>query len=303
MRSQHVSYGGWPNCWQLSAGDLEVIVTADVGPRIIRLGFAGGENQFFEHTPDLGRTGGSEFRSYGGHRFWIAPEGPRTMHPDNVAVEVEPLPELVRFTAPAEPSGIQRRIEISMREDSRIRVSHRVYNRGKEELWLAPWALSVMAPGGTAILPLTPRAPHGPQHLLPDTSLAMWSYTDLSDPRWRFSPRLIRLQHAAAGNRRFAMQKIGLRNLDGWLAYYRNGFLFMKRSAGRQGAYPDRDCNLEVFTNEHFIEVETLGPMADLAPGGSVEHVEHWSLTRDFPLPEDDTALFETLAAKADTLR
>jgi hypothetical protein len=37
-----------------------------------------------------------------------------------------------------------------------------------------------------------------------------------------------------------------------------------------------------------MLELETLGPMSDLQPGESVEHIEHWRLFRDVPTPQND---------------
>ena len=56
--------------------------------------------------------------------------------------------------------------------------------------------------------------------------------------------------------------------------------------AGRQ--YPDYGCNLEVFTNPDFLEVETLGPLCALAPGESVSHVERWWLFGSVPPGEGE---------------
>ena len=36
---EKVSYGGWPNCVRLNNGKVELIITTDVGPRVIRFGF------------------------------------------------------------------------------------------------------------------------------------------------------------------------------------------------------------------------------------------------------------------------
>jgi hypothetical protein len=41
---EKVSWGGWPNCYKISNGEVELIVTSDVGPRIMRYGFVGGQN-------------------------------------------------------------------------------------------------------------------------------------------------------------------------------------------------------------------------------------------------------------------
>lgn len=74
IMAERFSYRGWSNAYKLSNGVVELVVTADVGPRILSYGFCGGENQFHEVEQDLGKAGGSEFRLYGGHRLWVSPE-------------------------------------------------------------------------------------------------------------------------------------------------------------------------------------------------------------------------------------
>ena len=37
---------GWPNCWRLANGTVELIVTQDIGPRVMRYGFSGEQNLF-----------------------------------------------------------------------------------------------------------------------------------------------------------------------------------------------------------------------------------------------------------------
>ena len=36
VKIEKASYQGWPNCYQVTNGEVELIVTGDVGPRIIR---------------------------------------------------------------------------------------------------------------------------------------------------------------------------------------------------------------------------------------------------------------------------
>jgi hypothetical protein len=74
-------------------------------------------------------------------------------------------------------------------------------------------------------------------------------------------------------------------NVNTRLAYLLGSELFVKRSQADPGAhYPDFHCSCEIFTNGDFLELETLGPLVDLAPGASVEHVERWSLRRNIHL-------------------
>jgi hypothetical protein len=278
-----LTYANWPNCYRLSDGRVEVIATTDVGPRLIRFGFVGGPNEFVEIAGDLGQVGGHAFRLYGGHRFWHAPEHlVRSYLPDNAPVAVEQLPNGLRLTPPAEPAThLQKELEVALRAGSgRVRVTHRLHNRGLWPVTMAPWGLSAMAPGGTAIVPLPPRGSHA-DNLLPVSSLVAWAYTDLADPRWTWGTRhvLLRSQPGAA-----TPQKLGAMVPDGWLAYARAGHLFVKRFEVRPGqAYPDFGSQAEIFTDHRMLELETLGPLASLAPGAAVEHVEEWQLFDGVP--------------------
>ena len=88
MKLQKTPYGGWKNCIRLTNAEIELIATTDVGPRVIRLGFIGGQNLFKEWKDQLGKTGSDKWVIYGGHRLWHAPEVmPRTYAPDNGPVE------------------------------------------------------------------------------------------------------------------------------------------------------------------------------------------------------------------------
>src|SRR5688572_8385291 len=83
-----IPYGGWQRCARLTCGDTDLIITLDVGPRIIRYGLIGGPNELFESPKDMGKVGGEEYRSYGGHRLWIGPEDSlKTLQPENEPVE------------------------------------------------------------------------------------------------------------------------------------------------------------------------------------------------------------------------
>jgi len=291
---ERLSYRGWNNAYKLSNGNVELIVTADVGPRILSYGFCKGENLFHEVEEDAGKTGGSQFRLYGGHRFWVSPEVERTYYPDNTSVTAAQHGNTFRFTAQREdlPPGthLQKEIEIELAASgSQVRIRHRVTNHDAQPTTLAPWSPTMMGAGGRAILPLSPRIAMDKDHYLPVGVFALWSYTDFSDPRWTMGSSYIQLQQAGKPQGRFKEQMGGIYNACGWGAYFRRGLLFVKRAAIIPGAqYPDFGCNFEVFTNPDFIELETLGPLVELRPGEKAEHIEQWWLFPGVPSGEDD---------------
>jgi len=49
--------------------------------------------------------------------------------------------------------------------------------------------------------------------------------------------------------------------------------------------YTDFGCSFETFTNNEFLEIETLGPLTKVSPGQTVTQVEHWSLHRNVRVP------------------
>lgn len=286
---EHIPYAGWPHCFRLGNDLIDVIATADVGPRIVRVGFRGERNLFKEFADQMGQVGGDDWRVFGGHRLWHAPEAiPRSYQPDNTPLNVIETERGARFVQPMErATGIQKEIEVAVNPTrAALLVTHRLTNHTLWPVELAPWALSVMAPGAVGIIPLPPRGSHE-EHLLPASTLALWAYTDLSDPRYTFCRTALLVTQDPAHR---TDQKIGA-SAAPWIACWLEGFLFAKRITLQAVPYPDHNCTAEIFVNGEVLEVETLGPLARLEPGGVIEHVEEWLLFRDVPRPASDADL------------
>ncbi|HEU4534151.1 MAG TPA: hypothetical protein VFS00_08535, partial [Polyangiaceae bacterium] len=293
---EELSYLGLPRCLRLANADVRLIVATAIGPRVLFYGRHDGRNMLGECPDASVPTALGEFKPWAGHRLWVAPEAkPASYAPDNDPVHVERRGALaVTLRKAADATGVEKSLAVALDEEGPgVTLRHRLVNRGPAPVELAPWALTILRPGGQVLLPLEAFRPHS-EYLLPASSLVLWHYTDLSDPRWAFGPRFVRLRCDAA---RAAPQKIGAAVRRGWAAYHEGGELFVKSVALVEGAaYPDRGCNVETFTAGDFVELETLGPLARLAPGEAVEHVERWELF-DGVAPERDDAAFEASLA------
>jgi hypothetical protein len=280
VKVEKTEYKGWQNCYRVSNGEVELIVTGDVGPRIIRFGFVGGQNLFKEYTEQLGKSGEEKFQARGGDRVWKAPEDPiATWAPDNVPVEIKVTPTGLIAREPIEPlTHLQKEIEVSMSASgTSVTVWHRITNHSLFPLEFAAWALTQMAQGGIAVSGFPPRGRH-PANLEATNPLVMWAYTNLADPRWKFTKKYLTLRQDPNNSE---AQKLGMFNADTWAAYLLNGEAFVKRTkADGSKIYPDFGCSFETFTNNEFLEVETLSPLTKLLPGQTVEQVEHWGLYR-----------------------
>ncbi|MBX3086328.1 MAG: hypothetical protein KF716_32125 [Anaerolineae bacterium] len=281
---EKVSYGGWSNVYRVANQQIELMVTADVGPRIIRFGFVGGDNVFYQDKAVEGKLGGDDWQLYGGHRLWHAPEDAvRTYYPDNQPLTITTSANGLKVVQAVEPpTGIQKEIEITISESNSVRVLHRLRNHNQWSVELAPWALSVMAGGGVGIVPQPPKGVH-PRDLVPAARIIVWPFTYMADPRWTWGNNYIMLRQ---DNNSTASQKFGMSITENWMAYARNGNLFVKTFKHQAGAtYPDLGCSGEMFTNDYMLEVESLGPVANIAPGAAVEHEEHWYLFNNVPMP------------------
>ena len=280
-----VNYQGWANCWQVSNGEVELLLTGDVGPRVMRYGFAGGQNFFKEFADQMGKTGETAWQPRGGHRVWIAPEDiVKSYAPDNAPVAIAMQDGAITCTGPVEAlTGMEKKITVKMAESGTdVELVHEIRNAGAVPYHLAPWSLTMLAQGGTGIHGFPPRGTH-PEMLEPTNPLVMWAFTHLDDPRWRLSRKYLVLRQDPNNTN---PQKLGTYNRHTWGAYLLNGELFVKRYEAIAGAadYPDFGCSFETFTNAEILELETLGPLTTLGPGQSVSHTERWSAHRNVHL-------------------
>lgn len=262
----------------LESGRLRVEALAAAGPRIVRLALAGAN--ILGEVPDIGwDTPWGRFNLRGGHRLWVAPENPPlTSPPDEGDLAVTELGERSLRLERLEPeSGLMKTMEIELaRDEAALKVRHSVRNESGRTIVRAPWPITILPPGGTAILPQQ-RGPIGRNDYLPNRALTFWPYSSVTDARLVLDDELVLVRGGAAPE----PFKIGYLNRAGWTGYLRAGILFCKRCEPQPGRkHADLDCNVEVYTNDRLLELETLGPLARLRPGDEAALEERWELHR-----------------------
>jgi len=314
VKVEKIAYGGWSNCIKMSNGTVELILTTDVGPRVIRYGFVGKENEFYEDPEQMGKTNASEWLAFGGHRLWLAPEAkPRSYFPDSKPIQSVQEGDTIRLIQPTESdNGIAKEIDITLDPaGSHVKLVHKLTNHNLWPVELAPWCLTVMEKNGKAIFPQEPYSPHpdipdepgqviDKRFYLPVRSLVLWSYTNMSDPRWVFTSKYIILKQDPNAKK---PQKMGLSNRQNWGAYLRNGHLFLKKVVYQEGeTYPDDGCSFEAFTNADMLELESLGPMIKLTPEASVTHQEDWYLFDGVQAEDTDAGIDANVLPKVESV-
>lgn len=287
-----VDFGGWQNCLQLSNDSLSLIVTTQVGPRILSLTLNGGENHMALFEDTLGKTNSDQWHSLGGHRLWHSPEGmPRSYSPDTSPIEYELIDDGIFMRQAVEPlTGIRKEMTVTLHpQRGGVRIAHRLTNEGMWPVELSAWPITVMAKGGREVLPQTRRE----TGLLSNRTMTLWPYTHMNDPRVFWGSRYIMLDQDPAITNSF---KIGLSNEDGWGAYFNHGQLFIKRFSHQMDKpYPDGGCSYETYVCGDFLEMESLSPLTTLLPGGHVDHLEQWDLYDNVARPDRDEQQVDAL--------
>lgn len=279
------------DCVELKNDSISLLVTQSVGPRIISLRFNDGENilaelpNFFIKRPD-----GKNFHVYGGHRLWHSPEHmPRTYALDNQPVEIISEKNSLKVSQQVETeTGIEKSIEIKIVEDKpQVIVHHTITNRNLWGVEFAAWAITQLKTGGVAILPQVKED----AGLLPNRSLTLWSYADIKSPHVSWGNDLILVR--AEMDSPF---KIGFPNPRGWLAYWKDKTLFVKRATYQSNmTYYDFGSSSECYCNNEFLELETLSPITKLNPNESITHTETWELYKDVDKPTDEKSAQEII--------
>lgn len=279
------AYGKYGACVEITDGVRSLLVTTDIGPRIIYFGMKGGENIMFEDKGDDINKGGKFFDDnlpgkgiwhiYGGHRFWKSPEYMDTYYPDNAPVDVKMTSHGAIFTAePEVTTKLQKSVEIEMSDDGVVTIRHRIINTGTQNSGkIALWALTVMDKGAVGEFKLS-QADTG---FLPNRNLVFWQYSDMTDDRFATDGKKVTLTWKDR-----PPFKVGALIDDGKITIRTKGVVFTKSFGYEAGAdYPDMQCNAELYTNELMFEVESLSPHLTLEPGESAEHVEVWTLEKE----------------------
>ncbi len=293
---KETTYKNYGKCLKLTNGEIEAIVTVDIGPRIVFFGYIDGTNIMNdnkdEFTPVSGEVfdkyyyKGAAWNNYGGHRVWFSPEHmPKSYYPDNDPVDYKITENGVILTPPPQTqNGIAFELELVLDKD--LIIHHKATNISDKEQQFAIWALTVSAKGGIEIIPMNTND----TGLLANRIIAVWPYTDMGDDRLYWGDKYVTLKQTNK-NRAF---KLGFDNMSGIGYYVVDDTVFCKKYAANHpdGRYPDGGVSYETYTCALFTEVETLGELCDVKPGDSILHTEKWSLCKkpcDFDERNDES--------------
>ncbi|HOV27863.1 MAG TPA: hypothetical protein PK566_16085 [Pseudobacteroides sp.] len=295
VKISEITYSHFGKCVEISNSEVNLVVTLEFGPRIIRFGFIGGQNEFCENADISVDSKYGKWMIRGGHRLWHSPENvPRTYIADNNPVKYEIIENGIHVTQEIEPwTQIQKEMYITLEPDrNKVNIVHKLTNFNAWPVELSTWTVTVMEPGGKEIIPLSKSSTGS----LPNRSIVLWPYSRINDERVSWLDKYVVLDIRPAKDESF---KMGTNNDEGWAAYIRNGSLFIKRSEYISGMnYPDSGSSYETYTNGKLVEMEMLSPLEKLEIEGSSTLIETWELKKGITIDEFTEENIDNLVSK-----
>lgn len=276
-------YRGWADSYRLTAGDYSLVVVPEIGGRIMEYSLEG-RNILWENQSEFGQTYPvtKEWHNFGGYKTWVSPEEYWGWPPDfmldcgkaNIEVLQNPkgLPVLQVIGAPSLKAGLFFSKEITLTESGEVIVKQRMHNISSKAVQYGIWDVTQAKTPCFVAFPVNPKSkfPDGLHYKIAESrNSTQFSFRDgYCITTYKGEPGDI------------------ASDSDGpWIICFNGDLAFVKLFGPmeRGAEYPDGGCSCEVFTSDPklgYVEMEVLGPMVKLPPGGQTELEGRWKIIK-----------------------
>lgn len=297
VNCEEINYKIFGKCLKIFTDKIELIVTLDIGPRVISYKRTNGGNIFWEDEHDLLQLNnqdmdkmfykGAIWHGYGGHRLWSAPESFSTYYPDNFPVEYNIENNIFVFKQNIQSyNEVQETIKLSFIDNETVLFEGIIKNKSKKIKELSCWSISMCKGPGVEIVEL----PNEPTSFIPQRHYSLWGFGALNNDSRAFYGN-----HYYSLSVDFSKQdayKVGMKVTNGKAVYIASNDIFVKSlPIFLNETYPDNNVNYETYTKKWYLEMESLSPLKILKPEASLSHKEIWNLYKfddEIPFDKDE---------------
>lgn len=279
---ERIPYRGWTGSLRIANDLVEAVVVPTIG-RVMQFRWAtDGENVLWEDTMLDGHRNNNNadrWLNFGGDKIWPSPQSGwkqitgRSWPPpkafDALPWSAEVFGSAIVITSPVDPDfGIQTVRRITLAPSCPVMSISTIYLKvAGTPIRTGIWVITQM------------RDAERIYAVLPEPSIFPAGFSQQSGPAppsLEVEGRLLSLDRAQN-----VKIKIGLdaRSLL-WIG--KNDILRID-SAQATGEFPDEGCHTEIYSNPDpspYVELETLGPLATLKPGETIEGLNTYTLSR-----------------------
>lgn len=264
-----IPYAGWKNCIHITNTVFEAVITADVGPRIVRFSRVGGPNMLWLDEFTAGQTEETKtWRAYGGHSFDAIVDGDLYLPPENEPLEYELTADGVKFHD-VQKNGVTKTIAIRMCRRGGLEIKETLTNTGSESHTVVVNGNTLLHGGGVAAMPLKK-----------EDEVCCGSVC----PKVQRGENLSLIAHDESEANGYKLL-FGLEEL--WCGYFSKGNLFIMTSPKMEEPYAD-GVNLALEASPRRFRMSSYSPEKVLQPGESVLHTEVWNIFTGMPSPDSE---------------
>ncbi|MES2692461.1 MAG: DUF4380 domain-containing protein [Verrucomicrobiota bacterium] len=296
-----IAYHGWSDALQLRNAQVEVVVVPAIG-RVMSFRFLDGENVFWDDRSLDGKRGdstGKEWVNFGGDKTWPAPEAEWKNYTGQTKwmppAAFDSLPVTGRFhgsaivlTSPVDPHyGVRTHRRIALATDAATLTIETTYERvSGTPAKIGIWVITQFTEPVAVYVPIPARS---------QFPTGYFAFRDNPWPQLTARDGLIRLTRDPKDNHKLGSDADRML----WVGEKALCLVSTPRIAGAD--YADRGATAEVYTNpdpKKYVELETLGPLATLKPGGRISQTNTYVLFRHAAGSDPETEARRILAVK-----
>jgi hypothetical protein len=312
--ARFISTGGYEGCIELSNATTRVVIEPNLGGRVLNYQLNGAEI-LYQNSAQNGAVwdGKTKIWHPSGGRFDIGPEyGGFNRDALWLGRWNAKLTETrsARLSSATLDEGLQLIREFTLAADSsHLRCTQIFRNHGTESIRTFHWSRTFVAGNGIALAPL-PKQGKFPRGYALGGPANIINFQPIEEPNVRIRENILEILGAPK------KAKFILDVDPGWLAYLApNNLLFMKKFA----TFPNRpygeitanNASIWYSSKENFpawpftefpVEIEPIGPLEIIEPGGERSFTEDWWL-EDFPFPQNRSVDLKTICAVIGTAK
>jgi hypothetical protein len=270
------THHGWDGAYQMSNGDVALVIVPQIGGRIMAYSLTGLDTLFYQNPDEFGKLypiTPEPWHNYGGYKVWNAPQDRWGWPPDPwldfgpCSIQILNPLKVRTVGAPSFQTGIVYTREIEMAESgSRVQIAQTMTNITDHTVEWSVWDVTQLQRPDWIVFSLNIQSifPNGINH-----------HNDKSreSKGWHVEGDWIYINYLEDGG------KLGADSHVGWIAYAKDNQIYLKTfPVYADQKYPHNGDTVEVYTAEKYIEVEVLSPLVTLGPGKSYTFTEQWYL-------------------------